>query len=111
MSLPIKLKHRVNREQEEDDSGGEETIDADDVHRMEKARMDGYRVVARKEHKDNLFILERPDEIKCRGKRPTHDRFNNSTSLHFGGRVKMPSKKNAQLELKRKLDGKLTCIL
>ena len=58
----------------------------------------------------NFVTLERQDEIKCRGKRPHHDKFRGTTSLHFGGRVKATSKKNAQLEYKMKLDGKIVPI-
>ena len=57
-----------------------------------------------------MVTLERPDEIKCRGRRPQHDKFRNTTALHFDGRVKLASKKNAQLEVKMKLDSKIKKI-
>lgn len=72
--------------------------------------LNGYRV-AHKDEKSNLLVLDRPDESKCRGRRPVHDKFRNTYALQFGGRIKLESKKNAQVEIKLKLDGKVRAVL
>ena len=73
---------------------------------MEQHISNGYRIT-RRDERECLVTLERPDEIKARGRKPQHDKFRNTTSLHFDGRVKLSSKKNAQLEVKMKLDSKV----
>ena len=77
---------------------------------MEQHMSNGYKIT-RRDERENLLTLERPDEIKCRGRRPQHDKYRNTTTLHYGGRVKMQSKKNAQLEARMKLDGMVKPIL
>ena len=56
-----------------------------------------------KRTKTQLFI-DTNDEIKLRAKRPYTNKHDKATSLNFAGRVKMTSRKNAQLEYKFKTD-------
>ena len=54
----------------------------------------------------------RADEIRARGKRPaTAARGTNQPTFDFDGRVKMTSRKNAQVESKVKMDGKVRTVL
>ena len=76
---------------------------------METYMSQGYKI-ANKQDASNTYTLERPDEIKCRGRRPREDKFRGTCSLQFAGRVKMSSRKNAQMEVKTKLDGKLKSV-
>ena len=92
------------------DSDSEDDFGPIERQMIESYLTQGYKI-ARKDEAENLLTLERPDEIKLRGRRPAYDKFRQTTSLNFGGRVKMTSKKNAQLETKMKLDNKLKCVL
>lgn len=42
--------------------------------------MNGYKVT-HKDEKSNIFTLDRPDELKCRGRKPVLDKFRNTHSL------------------------------
>eukprot|EP00353_Schmidingerella_taraikaensis_P001946 CAMPEP_0185598574 /NCGR_PEP_ID=MMETSP0434-20130131/82091_1 /TAXON_ID=626734 ORGANISM="Favella taraikaensis, Strain Fe Narragansett Bay" /NCGR_SAMPLE_ID=MMETSP0434 /ASSEMBLY_ACC=CAM_ASM_000379 /LENGTH=139 /DNA_ID=CAMNT_0028227609 /DNA_START=335 /DNA_END=754 /DNA_ORIENTATION=- len=92
------------------DSDSDEALEAAAEYRlMESYLAQGYKITT-KDDKANLYTLERPDEIKCRGRRPREDKYRGTVSLQFAGRVKVTSKKNAQLEVKAKLDGKLKSV-
>ena len=47
---------------------------------MEKYAAQGYKLTS-KDDRSNLCTLERPDEIKCRGRRPVQDKYRGTASL------------------------------
>ena len=55
--------------------------------------------------------IETNDEIKLRGRRPYTNKYDKATSLNFQGRVKMSSRKNAQLECKFKTSRDIKMVL
>ena len=90
MSLPFEISKlkRQKSAPENNEAEDEDGFDCEELKLMEQHMSNGYRIT-RKDERENLLTLERPDEIKCRGRRPQHDKFRNTTTLHFGGRVKM----------------------
>ena len=56
-------------------------------------------------------MLERPDELACRAKRPLANKTGQPIGLNFMGRVKKTSKKNCQIEYKFKSDQHTRIVL
>ena len=71
----------------------EEGFSREEVIMMQKFEKKGYKITAR-DAKNQIFTLERPDEISCQAKRPQIDALQETASLSFGGRVKTTSTKN-----------------
>ena len=94
----------------EADDYSEEGFTEEEVKLLQKFESQGYRIMT-KDAKTQMVTMERSDEIKCLAKIPSIDALQETASLSFGGRVKMPSKKNTQLEMTTRGGRKLKPLL